>query len=174
MSAVLDWKTLSKDEKFGIVRKLAEVDGLSGGQIAGQFVNASRNSVLSFVDRYDIKLARKHGQHEVVRVKTTPATTVRKGSSPAGKFAFGRTHAPPAKPVPDIVALAPISKSRAFDPIDGVDPVHLDSLTGRQCHWPVSGLEGNEPLFCGASASNIYCTSHERLAYVPRGQRGSI
>lgn len=174
MSNPLDWNALTKEERIDAIRPLVE-KGQSSGKIALHFVNASRNAIISYCTRHKIALQKKRGwpgEKSKVHAKVQSKSSDRKPH---------QTHAIPSIPIdrpaaqaPDILALAPISKSRAFEPIDGLKPVHLADLTSSQCHWPVNGLEGIEPIFCGAAASHVYCTSHRRLAYQPRGHQGAI
>ncbi|UDF29336.1 UNVERIFIED_ORG: hypothetical protein LHK14_17760 [Roseateles sp. XES5] len=179
MSRLPDWSKLNKEERTAALRPLVS-QGLSANAIALQFSNASRNAVISQCSRCGLKLARglKRGSWRAEPEKPKPK---------AAKRAPNRTsQAEPAKaeiaPVPrqtlqavkPAVVPAPIARAKAFEPLIGVAPVHLADLGALQCHWPVNGHDGIHPIFCGASASETYCTSHARLAYLPRGHRGAL
>lgn len=153
-----EWALLTREERQQAIAKHA-ADGLSAGQIALQFTGVSRNAIIGYCKRSDIKLKNARGGSRSAMARPAPRT---------------EAATRPAKPAkPDLVALGPISRSKAFEPLAGRVPVHLADLKSFQCHWPVNALEGSEPIFCGASASSLYCTSHARLAYLPRGQRGA-
>jgi hypothetical protein len=40
-------------------------------------------------------------------------------------------------------------------------------MSGGMCHWPVNGLYGREPIYCGQPADGPFCPVHHRLAYQP-------
>jgi hypothetical protein len=61
-----------------------------------------------------------------------------------------------------------VSRARAFEPLPGLAPIHLTELTKTTCRWPVNGIDGSEPIFCGGHAPQLYCSSHARMAYTPR------
>lgn len=169
---VSTWQTMTSEERREKVSKLAN-DGFSAGMIAQQIPGATRNSVMGYVQRFKISLARQ------ARRVATPKDRVasRKNRMERAAPPKPKSGTPivvevvrqvaPATP-PDILALAPISRSAAFLPLDGVRPVLLENIGARQCHWPVNGLEGFEPVLCGAPADHLYCNNHKRLAYMPR------
>ncbi|EJB02927.1 hypothetical protein Rleg9DRAFT_1742 [Rhizobium leguminosarum bv. trifolii WSM597] len=152
MNAYPEWSSLDKQQRVAAIRPLA-ASGLSATVIANRFRGVTRNAIIGYCTRNDIVLGK--GQR-----------------SPAKKPVVGvapKVDREKKKPAPDIIALGPIAKRRAFDPIEGVTPVSLENLGARQCHWPVNGFNGHEPIFCGGAASNLYCASHTRLAYSPHG-----
>lgn len=165
------WQIMTAEERREKVSKLAK-DGFSAGMIAQQIPGATRNAVMGYVQRFKISLSR-----QVRRVATPKERAASRKSQidravavkPKAETVRAATPAiPVAATPPDIAALAPISRSAAFLPLDGIRPVLLENIGARQCHWPVNGLEGIEPILCGASADHLYCNSHKRLAYVPR------
>ncbi|MDH6273622.1 hypothetical protein M2311_003712 [Rhizobium leguminosarum] len=158
MSGYPAWSELSREQRLEAIRPMA-ASGLSANMIAKRFTGVSRNAIIGLCVRNKIALGK--GQ-------TNPASV-----SAARNRAAKRAQAPKVdrvqKPAPDMVDLGPIAKSRAFDPLDGVAPVSLENLGAKSCHWPVNGFKGHEPIFCGVSTANLYCTSHSRLAYTPHG-----
>lgn len=175
MSKRSDWDRMSKDERIKAIRPLA-AKGQSAAQIAGNFLNVSRNAVIGYCVRHDIKLERgkkgftKTRQTEIKKAavkkpKVKQPEVIKRSES---VLAFVAETVGSDRPAPDIVNLGPISKSQAFDPIEGVAPVRLEDIGARQCHWPVNGFNGFEPILCGAAASSLYCENHQRLAYAAR------
>ncbi|MBX4883995.1 hypothetical protein HJA90_10415 [Rhizobium bangladeshense] len=175
MSTYPDWLTLSKEQRIEAIKPLV-AKGFSASIIANRFRNVTRNAIIGYLTRYNIKRGKSQAKpagtsKTSAKAATTTTTARRAHEEPDHQSAIpykAKTESS-VKAVPDMIALEPIAKSRAFDPIDGVPPVRLENLGARQCHWPVNGLHGHEPIFCGARASNLYCTSHERLAYSPHG-----
>ncbi|NEH72312.1 GcrA family cell cycle regulator [Rhizobium leguminosarum] len=169
MSNYPEWSSLSKEQRIEMIRRLA-ASGLSSGLMANRFIGVSRNGIIGYCKRYGIKLGQ--GQplpsKQVVRKETHQKKVVRRANDIPPSVIPHKPTNTAARPVPDIVALGPVAKSRAFDPIDGVAPVSLENLGAHRCHWPVNGFNGHEPIFCGATSPNLYCTPHARLAYLPR------
>lgn len=57
----------------------------------------------------------------------------------------------------------PLLKSECWNPLPGLEPVHITSLRYHQCRWPVTETHG---LSCGAEVhSGVYCETHRRVAY---------
>lgn len=159
------WQGMNAEDRIKKIAKLA-FDGLSAREIAQQIPGATRNGVMGYVQRSDIKLAR---QSRSVSTPKDRARTRKVQIERAVSAKQVQSMRPvPASPSRDTGSLTPISRSRAFEPIDGFNPVHLEHLGSKQCHWPVNGLDGLQPIFCGASADRLYCNNHERLAYAPR------
>lgn len=193
MTRFPDWRAMGNEEKIVILREHAK-NGLSSGQIAAQFQYASRSAVCGFMHRNDIPL-KSQGRAatrlsiagaKVKQPRPHPGNIARKAASrkfdPGLKFGKQqltetkpkKAHAAPVPkaeiasakgPAPDLAALEPISRARAFDPLPGLSPVLLTDIKPNQCHWPVNGLDGSEPIFCGGHASHLYCSSHARLSY---------
>lgn len=163
MSRIPDWSKMPRDERIDAIKPLA-AKGFSAGQIAREFLNASRNAIIGYCKRYNISLKNSPGSPPDRKRSPKMQARVERAENPVVRIPAAK----PAREIPDVVALAPISKSKAFDPIEGVKPVHLENLSQKQCHWPVNGLEGIEPIFCGITTRHLYCSSHQRLAYVPR------
>ncbi len=177
MNTYPDWATLSKEQRIIAIRPMA-ANGLSAGIIAKRFTGASRNAIIGYCERYGITL----GKGQPRRVEKTKGSRGRPKKAQAAKVAakaitavekavvpYAPEKSATPKVAPDIADLGPLSKSRAFDPIDGIKPVSLENLGAHSCHWPVNGFNGHEPLFCGVSTSKLYCASHARLAYSPHG-----
>lgn len=191
MSRFPDWNAVGKEEKIVILREHAK-NGLSAGQIAAQFQYASRSAVCGFMHRNDIPLksqaaatrASKAGT-KVKQPRPHPGNIARKAASrkydPGLKFGKQKptettpkkVHAAPVpkagtasakEPASDLNAVEAISRTRAFDPLPGLSPVLLTDLQSNECHWPVNGLDGSEPIFCGAHAPRLYCDTHTRLS----------
>ncbi|CAN7299777.1 hypothetical protein LJR221_001482 [Agrobacterium tumefaciens] len=169
---ILTWQQMTSEERREKVAKLAD-NGFSAGRIAQAIPGATRNSVMGYVQRFKIRLSRQSRSLSTLqeraasrKIQIERATAVKPKSETAAVFQPVRPAAPATSP--DILALAPISRSAAFLPIDGVRPVLLENLGKLQCHWPVNGLEGIEPIFCGAPADDLYCNNHKRIAYMPR------
>ncbi len=156
------WEELSRPERVRRVSKLAE-QGLSTAQIAQRFEGVSRNAIIGVCHRYKITLARAQSQREPAY--KVAADRKQRQAKAAKKLSSVSIKAIPA----DIVDLDPISKADAFSPIKGAEPVLLENLGAHQCHWPVSGFAGTEPLLCGMNAASLYCQSHTRLAYQNHG-----
>lgn len=174
MTARPDWTNLTKDERVEAIKPLAQ-RGLSAAKIAENFRNVSRNAIIGYCTRHSISLrnaartprcSRKAKNISSKAPARTADLTVLPGSEP--RLAYVEETTAIEKPAPDIVALVSISKTRAFEPIAGIEPVRLENLGANRCHWPVNGLQGIEPIFCGGLAPDTYCKSHERLAYAPR------
>lgn len=165
------WQIMTAEERREKIAKLAH-DGFSAGMIAQQIPGATRNSVMGYVQRFKISLARQVRRVATPKDRAASRKKIERATAPKPKAetsAVVQAARPAAPATPqDILALAPISRSAAFLPLDGVRPVLLENMGARQCHWPVNGLEGFEPIFCGAPADHLYCKSHKRLAYMPR------
>jgi hypothetical protein len=172
MNMLPDWTEMTKEQRIEKLKPLVS-EGLSAGQIAMHFGNCSRNAVIGYLSRHDVGYIGKGRTGQPVKVaKLVKKPVPARKSVPA--LPPIEQPKPVAKVIPDFADLGPIAKGSAFLPIDGVKPVHLTDLGRQQCHWPVNGLDGNEPIFCGAPSSKTYCTSHQRLAYQPRGQQGAL
>ncbi len=168
------WQIMTAEERREKISKLAN-DGFSAGMIAQQIPGATRNSVMGYVQRFKIQLSRQSRRvstplERAVSRKNQVARAME--ARPKSEAVADVQAARPAAPVtpPDIVALMPISRSAAFLPLDGVRPILLENIGAGQCHWPVNGIEGIEPILCGASADHLYCNSRKRLAYMPRNR----
>lgn len=149
------WAKLNPREKEAAVEPLWRA-GKSCAEIMGAVRATSRGSIATIF----VRLRHKHG----VRAKTRSEVAVE-----GRKALSARTTKPRAIKAP---AKAPviIDKDRAFEPIDGVVPVHLLELTSLSCRWPVNGLHGRSPLFCGQARTDdrSYCAAHRALAQTKR------
>lgn len=169
---VSTWQTMTADERREKIAKLAN-DGFSAGMIAKHISGATRNSVMGYIARFKIPLSRQSRSLSTLQERAASrksqidrASAAKPKSATASVFQAVRPTAPANSP--DVLALAPISRSAAFLPLDGVRPVLLENIGARQCRWPVNGIEGIEPILCGAPADHLYCNNHKRLAYMPR------
>lgn len=174
---IRDWAVASKEERQATIAKYAAA-GLSANQIALQFTGVTRNAIIGYCKRYDIKLHGALKRSGAVGRAVTSSPPLRE---PKREPVATTKDVKPGRPKMEIVsgepiyrtaalasaALAPVSRSRAFEPLVGHVPVLLADIGPRQCHWPVNGLEGAEPIFCGASTSSVdatYCPHHSRLS----------
>ncbi|RWM29445.1 GcrA family cell cycle regulator [Mesorhizobium sp.] len=167
-------------EQDSLLRKL-NADGLTASQIAAHFENFSRNAIIGRAHRLGLVLANANGpiknrKRKHLADSKKPATPQRK------KLIAGIEHiVRPAKPTaPEPIATAkaiPIvlpatvptftTRESYFLPLPGSPPVDLADMEGGKCHWPVNGLYGREPIYCGRPADGTYCRVHTRLAYEP-------
>lgn len=63
-----------------------------------------------------------------------------------------------------------IDRQHYFDPLPGTRPVEIGDLPRfGKCRWPVNGLDGHDPIFCGQiiDPTATYCAVHRRLAFTP-------
>lgn len=122
-------------------------DGYSATQIAAEFGDVSRNSVLSKIHRVGAAVRSKGYRHGDAPPKTKrklPAPTV------AVKLrAFDAT---------EIRDLPPPSSDDATTAFG--EPVDLFGLTAVMCRWPIN--EGSPFMFCGAMPmpGTPYCSKH--------------
>ncbi|MGT2467410.1 GcrA family cell cycle regulator [Mesorhizobium atlanticum] len=75
--------------------------------------------------------------------------------------------APPAPPSVPAVMPTFTTRESYFLPLPDSVPVDLADMEGGECHWPVNGLYGKEPIYCGRPADGAYCREHHRIAYNP-------
>ena len=187
MSGRPDWQTMPRDERDRLLHELAVDQGLSAAQIAARFTNASRNAVIGRIHR-----AAQRGQKVVLAKRSSAKGRLAAPSGaaapafvaePASVFVADRApvrggnvpQLPMRKPKQAAKVRPPIDfdvkeiRKRAFDPLSGQEPVHLESLKRNSCRWPVSGYLGRAPLMCGASLApdSVYCGVHTALAYHP-------
>lgn len=188
-----DWRSLPRDERIKKVRHLLD-DGLSMGQIAAHFQNASRNAVIGLVRRVEAAEGEpmKRNSHK-------QALKVARKASPAPKPKSWRSPLKPAKtdaPVPVLpkikapvevqistpveVELAPdtrISREKAFLPLDGITPIALIDIPHRsRCRWPVD-VPGEMHFACGAQTitdDHPYCATHRRISIEGAKPQGAI
>lgn len=172
MNMLPDWTEMTKEQRIEKLKPLVG-EGLSAGQIAMHFGNCSRNAVIGYLARHDVGYKGKGRTGRPVKAAKLVRAPAR-APKPLMDIPSIERAKPAVNPAPDLVDLGPIAKGNAFLPINGIEPVHLTDLGRQQCHWPVNGLDGNEPIFCGAPSLKTYCTSHQRLAYQPRVQQGAI
>ncbi|HLP66720.1 MAG TPA: hypothetical protein VK181_04300, partial [Rhizobium sp.] len=140
-----------------------------------------RNAVIGYVTRNGIKLKRggvrkprtvASAPKRVSVAKTKTLDTISKAVE------ADVVHTPVTIEIPvafrsteqDVVSWSTLmgDRSRPFDPLEGVEPILVKNFPRLgKCRWPVNGIDGHEPLFCGcetAPATNIYCTTHTRFA----------
>lgn len=151
MSGLPNWHGLTNAEKVEIVRDLAD-RGLSGSQIAGNFVGATRASVLGFCRRNGIRLtgipvhllapARKPKPKPRVKPKPEPELNA------MALFA-------PEQPSEDAITVL----AGASEPM-----VYMAAVDARRCLWPLwDRFEGPfVSLCCGAERvpGRPYCREH--------------
>lgn len=143
-------------------------EGLSSSQIAAQLEGVTRNAVIGKVHR--LKLAgreRPAPPPEKEKAEKMPKPEPERVGN-VGAFRWGNantTRTPPlaitCSEVPKVSAdIIPISRR-----------LPLVALSEKTCKWP-SG-SGRDSTFCGNDAlgKSPYCTYHDRVAYVPIGER---
>lgn len=173
MSALPNWEEMAKEARVEAVKILA-AEGLSAGQIANRFRNASRSAIMGYVARNNINLSNQRLSQRLrersgkAEVRPHPGNIARKAASRKFDPGLKAEPKPTSTPVAPAEEIVPVSRARAFDPLPGRAPIHLTELTKTQCRWPVNGIDGSEPIFCGAHAGAVYCNSHARMAYTPR------
>lgn len=151
---------------------------LSSSQIAAR-LGISRNSAIGRIHRLKLVLAAGAGKH-VPKGRATKAATGQPRRAPRRKLIAGieqikLSQKPKAAPKPvtpppaQVPATIPTFRTRDdyFLPLAGNEPVSLIDLQADQCHWPVNGLYGSAPIYCGRDADGPYCTAHRRIAYTP-------
>lgn len=180
MSGAYDWSSMDQQARIAVISKFA-AKGFSAGEIASKIGNVSRNAIIGYVTRNGIKLKRGGVRKPRTVAKAPKPVSVAKTKSlatTAKKVEAGVESTPVMVEIP--VAFRPSEpdniswstwmgdRSRPFDPLDGVEPILVKNFPrlGR-CRWPVNGVDGCEPLFCGyetVPATNVYCTTHARFA----------
>lgn len=170
MSSLPDWPRMNRDEKIRLVTAML-AEKATASQIAASFANCSRNPAIGFVHRIQ-KAGVKANFYNRPR-----SATVRSVKAP--KLAKVASVAPPPPSAPELVVeAAPIAlpavieqfpdRDSYFRPLAGTAPIAGDDLEGGVCHWPVNGLYGSEPIYCGEPADGPYCATHTRIAYQPQ------
>jgi len=151
MSGLPDWHGLTNTEKVEIVRGMAD-QGLSGSQIAGNFVGATRASVLGFCRRNGIRLTGVPVHPLAPARKPRPKPKPRTGPEPEPNALA--LFAPEQPPEDTTVVLASASTPM----------VYMAAVDARRCLWPLwDRFEGPfVSLCCGAErvAGRPYCREH--------------
>jgi len=168
-----DWLTLTPAEKQTAIRPLWEA-GKSASEISREFINATRNSIISALHRGKMTNGMPTRQ---VRAKASY-----EGQAPKPKRARKPVPAQPGTPpllvripdpdTPPASVLAMINGDRP--PLAGVTPIDIMALPLRQgvrCRFPVTG-DGGKMMYCGASSGDhSYCEPHRAIAYKPVEKR---
>lgn len=156
------WASLSKEQRIAIIAEHAR-RGETASRIAEAFTGASRNAVIGYLARHQIKLVTPRGAQAPQPSQAAPVPKTVRESRPGPASDDQKQEEP--------ISRRPLPASRkeaAFEPLDGIAPVRIEDMPmlGR-CRWPVNGFEGAEPIMCLASSSltETYCASHRRLAY---------
>lgn len=145
---LLEWRKMGIEEKLPIVAKLAR-EGMSASQIAKHFSDISRNSIIGFCHRNDIKLLGKQGWG---RVNESRVSDLKKSAQK------GRPPKPAARP-PRI--------ERPAEPMP--DGVPFIETTAETCKWPLwetLPLRASSAPCCGrpTAEGKPYCDYHTGLA----------
>lgn len=169
MKSLPDWTRMDRGERVKLVTEML-AEKATASQIAASFANCSRNAAIGFVHRIS-KAGVKAAFHN--RPRCAP---VRAAKQP--KPAKVTRAAPPVAPAPEpVIEAAPIAlpavieqfptRDSYFRPLPETSPIDAEDLEGGVCHWPVNGLYGCEPIYCGQPADGPYCRTHTRIAFVP-------
>jgi len=149
MGGLPDWRDLAHAEKVKIVRDFAE-KGISGSQIAENFVGATRAAVLGFCRRNGIRLKRVPVHPLAPAEKPRP----RKKSRLRPELNALALFVPEQPPEGPVLALASASTPM----------VYMAAIDTRRCLWPLwDRFEGPfVSLCCGAErvAGRPYCEEH--------------
>lgn len=165
--ALPDWKALDPADRDAMLITLCG-QGLSASRIAERFLNCTRSAVVGRVHRLQKRQVRValRGRPSTNRTRQKPA----KGAGKASRRVIAGVEHVVARnlqaELPVVVVRFPTRESY-FEPLPETQPVHLDDMSGGRCNWPVSGLFGREPIYCGAPAEGTYCATHHRIAYQP-------
>lgn len=161
-------------------------ENLSASQISARFGNCSRNAVIGRVHRLNLSFskaapaavkANRARSNAKKAVGNTPAVPTRKKLIAGIEHVALRPEKQKAKPAPIVLpspspsvpAVVPTFTTREsrFLPLPDSPPVNLADMEGGKCHWPVNGLYGKEPAYCGRPADGAYCREHHSIAYTP-------
>lgn len=151
--------------------------GKTSSQIAA-LSGISRNSVIGRIHRLKLELARGKTKTNPKKTAQPKAETPRR--APRRKLIAGIEQiklsqkpkaARPAKAaeakVP-VVIPAFLDRDSYFLPLADTPPVSLMDMHDQACRWPVNGLYGREPIYCGRHAPDgPYCRVHHRIAFQP-------
>lgn len=153
MGGLPDWRDLAHTEKVEIVRDFAE-KGLSGSQIAENFVGATRAAVLGFCRRNGIRLTGVPVHLSSPAEKPRPKSKPRKKSRLRPELNAMALFAPEQPPEDTVLALASASTPM----------VYMAAIDTRRCLWPLwDRFEGPfVSLCCGAERvpGRPYCEEH--------------
>lgn len=163
MGGLPDWRDITHSGKVEIVRDLAE-RGLSGSQIAGNFVGATRSAVLGFCRRNGIRLkgvpvrlsapAEKPRPKPKPRVEPVPVPVLEPEPEPEPELNATALFAPEQPSEDAITVLAGASAPM----------VYMAAVDARRCLWPLwDRFEGPYvSLCCGAERvlGRPYCKEH--------------
>ncbi|ESW92673.1 hypothetical protein NKL07_22010 [Mesorhizobium sp. C280B] len=146
--------------------------GKSSSQIAA-LSGISRNSVIGRIHRLKLTLARRKGSSNprAPQAPKPPADKPRR--APRRKLIAGVEQIvlsqKPVAPRTSVPAVIPtfVDRDSYFLPLADTPPVDLMGLQGGRCRWPVNGLYGRDPIYCGRHADGTYCRVHHRIAYQP-------
>ena len=160
LDALPDWKTMDEEAKQALVRVLAD-QGMSDGQMARHFANATRNAVIGFRVRRKIELQR-------VKPHAKPKPLAPRGQKGQPKV-NGIVHRASAMqslpPMP-----MPVDETDAG--VDVTQRIGLMDLTQTTCRWPVGPDTGAKQMFCGCYADLVatgpYCPAHTAKAEAHR------
>ena len=156
LDALPDWKTMDDEAKQTLVRGLAE-QGMSDGQMAQFFVNATRNAVIGFRVRRKIELKR-------VRPHAKPKPLAPRGQKGHPKVNAIVRHARSVPPIP--------VDEEIEGGIDVTKRVGIMVLNNHTCRWPVGTDTGANQMFCGCHADLLatgpYCPEHTARAEAHR------
>lgn len=162
MTALPDWTTLSPDQKRDAIRPLWEADA-SAREISMHFVNASRNSIISALNRYGMVREKKISVHRATTKPRAPRVPRAPKPKPATKPPRPAAYIPYEEEPPSQSVMEMINGNRP--PLAGTVPVSLVDLPSRKgvmCRWPVIGG------YCGAACGDdMYCKDHATFAYRP-------
>jgi GcrA cell cycle regulator len=169
------WTELSPAEKEAAVEPLWR-DGKSAAQIAARLGATSRNSIITVC----VRLRTRSGQPALSRAEIAARSAVARRASTAKEPSAERKSpkAPKSERPKQNLRAANIAgkkesrqfdppliidRSRAFDPLPGIEPVPFGSPS---CKWSVDGTHGHGLLWCGAPRVDgcSYCSHHRRMA----------
>lgn len=125
------------EEDIAHVKHLAEVDGLSTGQIAKE-LNLSRSAISGIINRRNIQLTQKYKIHGGITVKEKRT----KFKPNKAQIMIAESYIPPVE-----------------------QRMSLMELKSNSCRWPLG--DGPTYFFCGGEAKDNlpYCEAHCAIAY---------
>lgn len=152
------WRALTHDQKVAVLREKWVEGGMTAGQIAALYSDATRNSIIGKVRR-----AKMHRG----RVMTVKSAGPDKKQQP-------RNHRIKIVKMPDTSDDLPdtdIPKAKLWDmingnrpPLPGIVPISIMEMPARgRCRFPVQGG------YCGDTCHDprTYCDAHYAISYVP-------
>lgn len=156
-----NWKSLTSAEKIEAVRPLV-AQGMSSSQIAAQFQNVSRNSIIGLCHRTGMKLGGQAGRNRLYQkppARKSPAKQHGNKGQPKVYAIVRRASAKASLPP------MPIPMDDETDVgVDVTSRVGFMDLTNYTCRWPVGGAVGSQQMFCGCRAdlnsTGPYCAEH--------------